>query len=80
MTSHDFQHEDNLHVTHKHKQQWREERDACFLSWKYSQYFEFVSANDENIKVHCTLRWQQSTIKLQKHKFEETFGVAEQHS
>ena len=35
-----FQHEDNSCVT-PHKQQWREERDARFLSWKYSQYCEF---------------------------------------
>ena len=57
-TSHIFQHEDNTTCNtmqpHKHKQQWREERDARFLSWKYS-HFEFVSAKDENIKVHCAL-------------------------
>ena len=39
----------------RHKQQWREERDAHFLRWKYSHNLEFVSAKDENIKVHCTL-------------------------
>ena len=52
----------------------------CFLSWKYSHHFEFVSAKVDNNKVCCTLCWRQSTIKLQKHKvkFEETFGVAAQ--
>ena len=39
---------------HKHQQQWREER-CTFSSWKYSHYFEFVSAKDENMMVCCTL-------------------------
>ena len=28
---------------------------CTFSSWKYSHYFEFVSAQDENIKERCTL-------------------------
>ena len=34
------------------------------------------------LRLLYTLCWRQSTIKLQKHnvKFEETFGVAAQHS
>ena len=27
---------------------------CVFSSWKYSHYFEFMSAKDENIKVRCT--------------------------
>ena len=57
MSSHVFQRvlTCNTWQQHKHKQQWREERDARFHSWKYSHYFEFVLAKDENIKVHCPL-------------------------
>lgn len=31
-----------------------------FCSWKYSHYFEFVSAKDDNIKVRCTLYYLAS--------------------
>ena len=52
-----------------------EERDVRFLSWKYSHYFEFVSAKDENIKVRCTLcagdkvlsSFKSTTSNLKKH-------------
>ena len=52
----------------------------AFSSWKYSHYFEFVSAKDDNVKVRCTLCaggkalsasktqrqiWSRSTGKLQ---------------
>ena len=51
-----------------------------FPCWKYS-HFEFVSARDENINVHCTVCAGDKVSKLQKHvKFEEMFGVGAQLS
>lgn len=46
-----------------------------FSSWKYSHYFEFVSAKDDNIKVRCTLcagnkvlsSFKNTTSNLKKH-------------
>ena len=63
----------NTTQRHKHEQQWREERDACFLVGN-SHCFEFMSAKDENIMVRCTLcagdkLWSSSKnmSNLQKH-------------
>ncbi|KAI2647786.1 E3 SUMO-protein ligase ZBED1 [Labeo rohita] len=47
----------------------------AFSSWKYSHYFEFVSAKDDNIKVRCTLcagdkvlsSFKNTTSNLKKH-------------
>ncbi len=49
---------------------------CAFSSWKYSHYFEFVSAKDDNIKVRCTLcaggnkvlsSYKNTTSNLKKH-------------
>ena len=48
---------------------------CAFSSWKYSYYFEFVPAKDENIKVCCTLcarnkplsSFKNPTSNLKKH-------------
>ena len=49
---------------------------CAFSSWKYSHYFEFVSAKDGNIKVRCTLcaggdkvlsSYKNTTSNLKKH-------------
>ena len=67
-----FQHEDNSRVHHAATQTAVKGGERCTFSiWKYSHYFEFLSVQDENIKV------RQSAVMFQKHnvKFEETFGV-----
>ena len=54
-----------------------EERERCaFSSWKYNQYFEYLSIKDGNIKVRCTLcaggdkvlsSYKNTTSNLKKH-------------
>ena len=57
---------------------------STFSSWKNSRYFEFLSAKDENIKVHCKLcagdkasntqrqiwrnLWSRSTVQCAEHQ------------
>ena len=41
-----------------------------FSSWKYGHYFEFVSAEDENIKGHCTLCAGDKVLSSFKNKSE----------
>ncbi|KAJ8011289.1 hypothetical protein DPEC_G00056600 [Dallia pectoralis] len=51
------------------------ENRGGFASWKYSHYFEFVSAKDDNIRVRCTLcagnnvlsTYKNTTSNLKKH-------------
>ena len=51
-------------TTQQHKQQWREEEiEERFPSWKYSHYFKFVSAKDENIEVCCSFKSTMSNLK-----------------
>lgn len=52
-----------------------EEERFAFSSWKYKDYFDFISVNDGNIKVRCTLcpgekvlsTFKNTTSNLKKH-------------
>ena len=56
------------------------EERCTFSSCKQSHYFEFLSAKDENNKVHCTVCAGNKVSSFKNTvKFQETFGVAAQH-